>query len=234
MFNHNNKEILMAPKNEQTVTIYGRLSWPTFLYSEALARNGKGKLPPLSVEIVTAEFNLLLDEPQRDKFVNFVKGTFMPYCEKQSAANEKRNALDAKQIGKIMKVLEGDLEDQPPYVPLKVVPEKSKDLAPDAVAMLKVKGPRMADIQQFAIVNNEDELVVPDPDLLTFPVLKPINQTVHSLYGGCYAAATLNLYAYISGALPGFSASATTCVFKADGERFGGGVAIDEDDIFLD
>jgi hypothetical protein len=54
------------------------------------------------------------------------------------------------------------------------------------------------------------------------------------MYGGCYVAATLNLYAFISGKLPGFSASASVAVFKADGDRFGGGTAVDEDEIFLD
>lgn len=75
---------------------------------------------------------------------------------------------------------------------------------------------------------------MPDPDLLNFPVIKPINQTVHSMYPGCYVAVTLNLYAYHNGKHPGFSAGANVAVFKADGERFGGGVTIDEDEIFAD
>jgi len=83
-------------------------------------------------------------------------------------------------------------------------------------------------------VTSEDELLVPDPDLLTFPVIKPIGQTVHSMYPGAYVAATLNLYAYHNGKHPGFSAGASTAVFKADGERFGGGTSVDEDEIFLD
>ena len=89
-------------------------------------------------------------------------------------------------------------------------------------------------IEQRAVVNDEVELIVPPSEILSFPVVKPIRQTVHNLYGGCYAAATLNLYAYISGKMPGFSASAGVVVFKADGERFGGGVDVDEDEIFLD
>jgi len=97
-----------------------------------------------------------------------------------------------------------------------------------------VSGNRGVDIELKAIVNNEGELLVPDPDLLTFPVIKPIGQTVHTMYGGCYVAATLNLYAYTKPSA-GYSASASVAVFKADGERFGGGgPAVDEDEIFLD
>lgn len=227
------REYIMAPANPQTVTVYGRLSWPVFSHAEAVARNAKSKFPQ-PADQVTAEFNLLLDQAQRDKFVTAVKDQFLPYCLQQHAANEKRNALDAKQVDQILRVLEGDLEIQPPYIPLKPVPEKSAELAPDAVAMLKVKGARGADIVQKAIVTDEDQLIIPDPDILTWPVIKPIHQTVHSLYGGCYATATLNLYAYVSGKLPGFSASAGTVVFKADGDRFGGGIEIDEDEIFAD
>ena len=54
------------------------------------------------------------------------------------------------------------------------------------------------------------------------------------MYPGCFVAATLNLYGFLSGKKPGFSASASTAIFKADGDRFGGGVDFDEDEIFLD
>jgi len=54
------------------------------------------------------------------------------------------------------------------------------------------------------------------------------------MYGGCYVAATLNLFSFVSGKAPGFSAAASVAVFKADGDRFGGGVAIDEDEMFMD
>jgi hypothetical protein len=102
------------------------------------------------------------------------------------------------------------------------------------VATIKVIGTKGVDMELKAIVNSEDELLVPDPDLIQFPVIKPIGQTVHSMYPGAYVAATLNLYAYHNGKLPGFSAGASVAVFKADGERFGGGATIDEDEMFLD
>ncbi len=221
-------------KNPQTVTVYGRLSYPVFSHKTAVARNLKGKYPKANPAEVAPDFNLLLEQAQYDKFMNHVKNEFFPWLLERQAANETKNALDKKQISQLLNVLDGDLEIQPPYVPVKVVPEKTAELAPEAVVMLKVVGNQGIDIEQKAIVNSEDEMLVPDPDILSYPVVKPISQTVHSMYGGAYVAATLNLYSYISGKLPGFSASAGVAVFKADGERFGGGMAVDEDEIFAD
>ena len=228
------KENIVASKNPQTVTLYGRLSWPVWTHKQAVERNAKGKFPQ-PPENVTAEFNLLVDQAQLDKLITHLRDEFLPFTLAQFQAGEKKNALEPKQVDKLLKQLEAaDWESQPPYIPIKLVPEKSAELAPDAVAMIKIKGPRQQDIEQKAIVTSEDELVVPDPDILTYPVVRPISQTVHSMYGGAYVAATLNLYAFISGTLPGYSASAGVAVFKADGERFGGGVDVDEDEIFLD
>jgi len=224
----------MAAKNPKTVTIYGRLSFPNFNYQQAVARNAKSNFPKDAAD-VAPDFNLLVEKPQLDKFLTHVRDEFLPYCLEQSNKGEKRDALDKGQVDRILKLIDSeDWEAQPPYIPVKVVPEKTADLAPEAVANIKISGNKGVDIELKAIVNNEDELLVPDPDLLTFPVIKPIGQTVHQMYGGCYVAATLNLYAFISGKLPGFSASAGTAVFKADGDRFGGGVTVDEDEIFAD
>jgi Enterobacter phage Enc34, ssDNA-binding protein len=224
----------MTAKNPKTVTIYGRLSFPNFQYQAAVARNQKSQFPK-APEDVAPDFNLLVEQPQLDKLIKHVTDEFLPYCLAQSASNEKRDALTQAEIGKIMKIINAsDWDSQPPYVPIKPVNEKTATLAPEAVASVKVMGNRGTDIELKAIVNNEDELLVPDPDLLQYPVIKPIGQTVHQMYGGCYVAATLNLYAFISGKLPGFSASASVAVFKADGERFGGGVSVDEDEIFAD
>lgn len=224
----------MAPKNPKTVTIYGRLSFPNFNYAQAVARNVKSKFPKDAAD-VAPDFNLLVEQPQLEKLLLHVENEFLPYCVKQSAAGEKRDALTQAEADRILKVIAGaDWDSQPPYIPVKSVPEKTTELAPEAVASIKIAGNRGVDIELKAVVNHEDELLVPDPDILKYPVIKPIGQTVHNMYGGCYVAATLNLYAFISGKLPGFSASASTAVFKADGERFGGGVSVDEDEIFLD
>ena len=220
--------------NPKNVTIYGRLSFPNFNYQQAVARNAKSNFPKDAAD-VAPDFNLLVEQAQLDKLVNHVTGEFLPYCLDQSNKGEKRDALDQGQVDRIVKLIESeDWEAQPPYIPIKPVPEKTADLAPEAVANIKVVGNKGVDLELKAIVNSEDELLVPDPDLLSYPVIKPIGQTVHTMYGGCYVAATLNLYAFISGKLPGFSASAGVAVFKADGDRFGGGVAVDEDEIFLD
>lgn len=220
-----------SPKN---VTIYGRLSFPTFDYQQAVAKNGKSSFPKDAAD-VAPDFNLLVEGPQLKKLVDHIINEFLPYCLEQSKKGEKRDALDQKQVDKLIKLIESeDWEAQPPYIPIKPVNEKTADLAPEAVASIKVLGNKGQDIIQQAIVQNEGELSVPDPDRVDYPVILPIGQTVHTLYPGCIAAATLNLYAFISGKLPGFSASAGVCVFKADADRFGGGVAVDEDEMFLD
>ena len=219
--------------NPQNVTIYGRLSFPVFSHKEAVARNAKSDFPQADPGDVKPEFNMLVDDAQFTKFMTHVKDVFLPFCLAQHTAGEKRNALDAAQIKRITDVLDNPA-NQPPYVPVKLVPEKTQPLAPDAVAMIKIVGNKGADIEQKAIVNSDDELLAPDPQKMIFPRVEPIGLTVHNLYAGCYVAATLNLYSYISGKVPGFSASSGVAIFKADGDRFGGGVAIDEDEIFLD
>lgn len=224
----------MGAKNPKTVTIYGRLSFPNFNYQQAVVKNAKSQFPKDAAD-VSPDFNLLVEQSQLDKLVTHIKTEFLPYCVEQSNKGEKRDALTKADADRILKLIDsGDFAAQPPYISIKPVAEKTADLAPEAVASIKVTGNKGQDIELKAIVQNEDELIVPDPDLLSFPVIKPIGQTVHQMYGGCYVAATLNLYAFISGKLPGFSASAAVAVFKADGERFGGGTAVDESEIFLD
>ena len=220
-------------KSESNVTIYGRLSFPVWTYKEALARNATAPTPRKD-EAVTPEFNLAIEPAQLEKFKRHVIDVYLPWCQAQFAAGEKRQALSPEHVARLIRQVESDWTEQPPYIPLKPVSEKTAALAPEAVAMLKVVGPRQADLELKAVVNDESELVVPDPDVLTFPIIRPISQTVHSMYPGAYVAATLNLYSYLSGKLPGFSASAGVAIFKADAERFGGGVAVDEDEIFLD
>jgi hypothetical protein len=236
-FHHHNRKgwpIVAPDKNPKTVTIYGRLSFPNFVYQQAVARNAKSQFPKDAAD-VAPDFNLLVEQPQLDKLIAHVTGEFLPYCVDQSNKGEKRDALTPAEVKKILKIIEAaDWDSQPPYIPIKAVGDKTAALAPEAMAAIKIVGNKGVDVELKAIVNTEDELLVPDPDLLTYPVIKPIGQTVHQMYGGCYVAATLNLYAFISGKLPGFSASSSVAVFKADGERFGGGVSVDEDEIFLD
>ena len=220
-------------KDATTVTVYGRLSFPVLTYKEALARNATSPTPRKD-EQVTPEFLLALEQGQFDKYLAFVKDEFLPYCIEQHKAGEKRNALSPKEVGQILNVIDGDLEIQPPYVSLKPVSDKTLALAPATVGVLKVVGQRGRDLDLQAIVRDEDELVVPDPDLLKFPALRPLHKTKHDLYPGCYASATLNLYAFLSGKTPGFSSSASVLVFRQDADRFGGGVAVDMEELFSD
>ena len=222
-------------KNPKTVTIYGRLSFPTFTADEAFARGQKGKYPPKSVAEAAPDFQLLVEQAQFDKLLNHIENEFAPFCIEQAAKGEKRDVLTDKEVAKLLDGIKGDLADQMFNTPFKPIHEKTAPLAPECVAAIKVVGNKGVDMELKAIVNDEDELRVPDPDQLTWPIIKPIGQTVHSMYPGCYVAATLNLYAYHNDPKrPGIGAGAGTAVFKMDGERFGGGTSVDEDEIFAD
>lgn len=229
-------------KDPKTVTIYGRLSYPTFEYARAVARNATSQYKKADPAEVKPDFNLLVEQPQLDKLITHVKDVYLPYCVEQAgqpgATIGKKDALGVAEVKRILKVIDdGDWEAQPPYIPIKKISDATALLAPECVAAIKVVGNNGTDIELRAIVNNEDELstaAAAKGDIITFPCILPIGQTVHSMYGGCYVAATLNLYSFISGKLPGFSGSSSVAVFKTDGDRFGGGVAVDEDEIFLD
>ena len=224
----------MNAVNPKNVTIWGRLSFPQWTAQEAHDFSQKGSYPTKSPADAAPNFQLLVTGPQWEKFLKHATEVFLPYCVNQHAAGEKRDALDAKEAQALIDGLLGDLADQTFNTPAKPLSEKSAELAPECVAGIKVIGGKGTDIELKAVVNSEAELSVPDPDLIVFPTVLPINRTVHQLYPGANVAATLNLYAYHNGKHPGFSAGATTAVFKSDNDRFGGGVSVDLDEIFLD
>ena len=223
----------MAP-TPKTITVYGRLSFPTWTASAAYALSQKGTYPAADEASASPSFQLLLSEAQHERLLNHMKDVFLPYCVQQNAKGEKKDSLTAVEVKALVEGLEGDLADQTFNTPLKAIGEKTADLAPDCVSAVKCIGGKGTDMQLKAIVNDESELSIPDPDLIAFPAIKPIAQTVHSMYPGAYVAATLNLYAYHNGKHPGFSAGASTAVFKMDGDQIGGSVAVDEDAIFMD
>jgi hypothetical protein len=225
---------LMATPSPKTLTIYGRLSFPTWTAAEAYALSQKGNYPAADVASAAPHFQLLVSATQWEKFLKHATEVFLPYCLEQSKKGDKKDALDAKDVAALAAGLEGDLADQPYNTPAKPVHEKTAPLVPDAVAAIKCIGQKGTDIELKAIVNDESELSVPDPDLISFPVIKPIGATVHQMYPGAFVAATLNLYAYRNGKHPGFSAGVSTAVFKMDGDRIGGSVSVDEDAIFMD
>lgn len=225
-------------KNPKAVTIRGRASFPRWTYAEALAANDKSKFKKTDVSQVAPEFNLLVEQAQLDKIVNHIRTEFLPYAAAQFAKGPKeRDALDPKTIKKIEDLLDsGDWADQPPFLPIKVVGEKTAELVPEAVASIKVTGPKGADIDLKATIQHEGQLLVPDPDILTYPVTRPIEQTVFQPYAGAYFAATLNLFAFIqSNSIYGISAGANVAFYVGDleGERLGGGMDVNEDEIFL-
>lgn len=219
-------------KSPKLITIYGRLSFPSWTAQETYEKSLKGKFPDKDVASAKPNFNLLLEQAQLDKLVKHCVEVFLPYCEAQGK-DDSKDGLTSKEVKDLIAQIENDF-DGPYNTPFSQVNEKTLALVPEAVASVKCIGNKGTDIELKAIVNNEQELVVPDPDLLTFPVIRPIAQTVHDMYPGAYVAATLNLYSYHNGKLPGFSAGAGTAVFKMDGDRIGGGVSVDEDEIFMD
>jgi hypothetical protein len=225
----------MAPtKDPKTVTTMGRLSFPTFTAKAAYERSLKGQYPAADIASAAPDFQLLLEPKQLDKVRDHVLAVFFPYCVEQGVKGEKRDVLTTTEVADLTKQIK-DADFSGPYnVPFKPVHEKTALLAPECVATLKVIGNKGVDLDLKAVVNEEAELAVPDPAITQFPVIKKLSESVHDMYPGCYVAVTLNLYAYHNGKNPGFSAGASTAVFRADAERFGGGVAIDEDEIFLD
>lgn len=226
---------MASGSNPQVVTVSSaRLSFPVWTAAEAHERSQGSNFPTPSVDKAAPSANLLLEQGQADKIRAFCIETFLPYCAAQEKAGEKRNALTDAEVKRLIKELEGDPADAVCNSPFKVVSDKTLALAPETAAVIKVSGNKGVDLIKMAVVNNEQELVVPDPDQLTYPVIKPIAQTIHTMYAGCIVAATLNLYAYRNGKLPGFSAGVSAIIFKADADAFGGGVMVDEDAIFMD
>lgn len=226
----------MGAKNPKAVTIYGRLSFPRFTAQEAYDKSQGSKYPAKDVASAKPDFQLLVEQGQFDKFLTHVENEFFPYCVEQEKNGEKRDTLTAAEVKKLMDGLRGDLADQMFNTPVKPVHDKTAPLVPSAVAAIKVIGNAGVDMELKAIVEDEDELVVPDPDLI-FPPAKilPIDKTVHSMYPGCLVAVTLNLYAYHNDPKrPGFGAGGSVAVFKGDADRLGGGVPVDEDEIFAD
>lgn len=218
----------------KVATFYGRLSFPTFEAQAAYERSQKGKYPVKTVAEAAPDFQLLVDEAQLDRLRDHVIDVFFPYCVEQDKNDEKRDRLSAAEVKDLTKQIKSDDFSGVYNTPFKPVHEKTAELAPEAVAAIKVIGNKGVDIEQKAVVQDESELLANDGEVLNFPTILPIGLTVHSMYPGAYVAVTVNLYAYHNGKLPGFSAGASVAVFKADAERFGGGKAVDEEAIFLD
>lgn len=225
----------MATERPKDITIRGRLSWPKFTMPEALAFNRTSEHPRKDDE-VRPHFHLLLDEVQQDKLIEYISDEFLPWCAAQEKAGEKASALTDGQVKKLKKIMaDKDWETDNIMGLLYPVKEKTAELAPEAVVSLKVNGMRGQDIVRKAIVRSTDELAnqVDDIVIPSRGTVLDEKDTVHELYPGSYVAAQLNLYAFVSAGTPGITASGPTAVFVGDGERFGGGGGLDEDDLFM-
>lgn len=222
----------MAAKSPKQITIFGRLSFPTLTAVEAFELSKKGIYPAASKEEAKPSLQLVVEQAQFDKLVKHARDEFLPYAMENEP---KKEPLTQAEVTRILDFIDaGDFADDGPNTPFKPVHEKTQELAPEAYATIKAIGNKGIDIEQKAIVTDETELAVPDPDQLSFPVVLPLNKTTHRLYSGAYVGVTLNLYAYRNGKTPGFSAGCSAVVFKADMDQFGGGVAVDDDAIFAD
>ena len=218
------------PKND---TYTGRLSFPTLTAKAAYELSLKGSYPAADPSVASPSFQLLLTQTQLERF-QAKAAEFLQYCVEQEAAGSKKDALTKKEAEALLADINGDLSDQRYNTPLRAMHEKTAELAPECVAVLKVIGPKGGDIKVKAIVRSEDELAKTSDVIFTKPVILDIDETEHDLYPGCVAKCTVNFYAYRNGKNPGFSAGGSIVVFSADNDRFGGGVAVDEDSMFMD
>lgn len=223
----------MTDTDGKTGTYTGRLSFPTLTAKAAYELSLKGSYPATGPDTSSPSFQLLLNQTQFDKFVAQAE-EFLEQCVLNEAAGTKKDALTQKEVNDLLKDIKGDLTDQRYNTPLKGVSDKTAELAPDTVAVLKVIGPKGGDIKVKAIVRDEKELAPTSDVIYTKPVILDIDETTHELYPGCVAKVTINMYAYRNGKNPGFSAGGSIVVFSADDDRFGGGSALDEDEMFLD
>ena len=227
----------MVSQNPKNVTIKGRLSFPRFSHRDAVAANERSKFKKADPSEVAPEFNLLIEQDQLDKLKDHILNVFLPYVEQQVANKEKRDTLSPKLIQKIKDKIDTEDWDGSPFLPMKPVSEKNAEVAPESVASVKITGSKGGDITLKARVENEDQLVIPDPDILSWPTIVPLDKSIFQMYPGAYVAATLNLFAFESSStINGISAGANTAVYlgNIEGARFGGGVDVDEDDIFMD
>lgn len=218
--------------NPNVVSIRGRLSFPTLTVAEAKIRNTRSSFPKADDKIAP-EFQVLVTELQLDKFVKHINDVYLPWLEAQ-IKNGEQKYKDVKPAKLIALLKSRDWADQPPYIPIKVVNEATQKLAPEAVASIKVSGYAGRDIIQKAIVRGPDDEFDPSTVRAKYPAIVPIDDTNFELYAGAEVGVTLDLYAFQAAGMPALKSSATTLVFRADAERFGGGVDVDEDALFDD
>jgi hypothetical protein len=217
----------------------GRLSYPAFTMPEALALNENGKKEyKKTADKVKTHYNLLVTEAQLNKLLAYVTSEFLPYVETvgKEKGNEK-GGLEKPMLTKLKRMIEAqDWEVDPIVGFIKPVSKKTAELAPEAVATVKVNGMKGQDVTRRAIVHDVSELVnqVDVPPIPARGLPLPVGDTNLELYPGAVCAAPINLYAYVTGSTPSITASGPTCILvNSNAERFGGGGEIDEDELFM-
>lgn len=225
----------MAPADFKKLNIRGAITYSQFTMAQAKANNERSSYPDPEDRIAPS-VQLLLDETQYERVRTHIIDVYLPEAVARAKAKEKKDAIEQKYADRIKANLENRELEGPPYLLVKEVYAKSVEAVPWAVATLKFKGTAGRDIEKLARVNDESELRVPDPNALTFPTVRPIDETVHELYPGAWAYATLNLSGYFTSAGSyGISAYSNSVVFLENRDRLGGGGGVlDTEDIFLD
>lgn len=231
----------MASTNPQEITVKGRISFPVFTYDQAVARDAKSKFPKKDKNDIRPGFDLLLTQTMLEKLTTHLRDVFLPWCIEQEKLGDKgKSKLTAAQAKKITKIIdEGDYEVDQVVGLIRAVHETTAELAPEAVATLKVNGMKGRDLNLKAVVKSTDDLNPLDDrndDIILPPrgEIMDLDRTKLEIYPGAYVAATINLFAF-TGANVGITASTGSVIFLDHRDRFGGGgETIDEDDIFLD
>lgn len=215
------------------VTLSGRLSFPKFTAQQAFDSSQGSQYPAASVDEAKPSFDILLDQTNLDKLKAAIE-EHVAFAEQRAKDGEKKNKLEASDADDIRKGLASNTWKSKLYqLPIKEIHEKTAPLAPESVAAVTVRGQAGTNLELRAIVQSEDE--VTDPNyVFTKPAILPLKDTVHDLYAGCNIKVTVNFYAYYTQGTPGVTAGASIVVFHRDNDRFGGGVALDEDEMFLD
>lgn len=225
--------------NPQLVVVTGRLSYPAFTMGEATSLNERSnptyKKKP---EDVKPSFNILVEQAALDKVVAHIRNHLLPWAEAQYKADPTKNngGLEPKWIKQITRILDaGDWETEGVFGFIKSVPEKTQELAPEAVANIKVNGFKGRDVERKVLVRDESQLLHEHSDIIvpSKGIILPERDTQLEVYPGGVVSTQVNMFTFVSGQTAGISASAGTVVLVGDAPRFGGG-DIDEDAIFMD
>lgn len=216
-------------KAKYLASFKGRLSFHVHDVDAALVEKNKGPFAKSNdtVADVSAYSTILLTAPQYERIKTQLI-EFLGECAKLPKGEIKLTPAELKML---VRQIEAD-EALPLNTPFKQLSEKTLELWPECVAAVKLLSPRGQSFVEEAIVRNEDDLKVPDPDRIGFPLQLPLRESRFTMYNGCWVIAPLSFYTYKNGANPGVSAGGTHIIFQRDDTPFAGGPGVDRDSIF--